>query len=187
MQIVKQASKFKLLSNSFLALFVMLVLFSCSKNITEMPGQDNTGASAGIQSSQSQPSNGLVEVSFEETLLVPCANGGTGENVTLTGTTHFVYQMIWNDHGFHLVYHANSHRVTGLGLTSGETFVGSDGTQGTVTASWVNNQWIGTTIEQMKIIGQNTKYIVKYKNHLVVTPDGKVTVSTSDKTIECSM
>ena len=187
MQNVKQASKFKLLSTSFLALFVMLLLSSCSKNIAEMPGQDNTEVSALNQSSPSRMNNGLVAVPFEETLFVPCANGGAGENVTLTGTTNFVYQMAWNDHGFNLVYHANSHGVTGVGLSSGETFVGSGGTQGSVIGSWVNNQWIGTTIEQMRIIGQNTTYIVKYKYQLIVTPDGNVTVSIREKTIECKM
>src|SRR5258706_9998289 len=108
MQNVKQASEFKLLSSSFLALFVSLLLFSCTKNIAEKPSPDNTEVSARIQSSsQARPDNSLVAVPFEETLFVPCANGGTGENVTLTGTTNFVYQMTWNDHGFTLVYHAN--------------------------------------------------------------------------------
>jgi hypothetical protein len=187
MQHVKQASKFKMLSTSFLALFVMLLLVSCSKNITETPGRDNTGVSSHIQSSQDQSNNGLVAVPIAETLFVSCANGGAGENITLTGTTNFVYQITWNDHGFHLVYHANSHALTGVGLSSGETFTGSDGTQGTVMGSFVNNQWIGTTNERMIINGQNTKYTIVYKNHLVVTPDGKVTVSISEKTIDCSM
>jgi hypothetical protein len=187
MQNVKQVSVIKLLSNSFLALFVMLFLFSCSKNIAEMPGQDNTGASTSIQTSQAQPKNGLLQVPFAEELFVSCANGGAGENVTLTGSSHLVYQITWNDHGFHLVYHANSRDLTGIGLSSGETFVGTDGTQGSVMGSWVNNQWIGTTIEQMRITGQHTTFIVKYKYHLIVTPDGNVTVSISDKTTDCSM
>jgi hypothetical protein len=86
-----------------------------------------------------------------------------------------------------LVYHANSHDLTGVGLSSGETFAGSDGTQGSVIGSFVNSQWIGTTIEQMRVIGQNTKFTVKYKYHLVITPDGNVSVSISDKTTDCSM
>jgi hypothetical protein len=187
MQNVKQASKFKLLSSSFLALFVMLLLFSCSKNAAESPAANNENVTALNQSSASRISNSLAAVPSEETLFVACANGGAGENVTLTGTTNFVYQMIWNDHGFKLVYHANSRGVTGVGLSSGETFVGSEGTQGIAMGSWVNNQWIGTTIERMRIIGRNTKYIVKQTYHLIVTPDGKVTVNSREKTIDCKM
>jgi len=185
MQHFKQVSMRKLLSTSFLASFAMLFLFSCSKNLTETPAQDNTNANTLNASSASKMNNGLVAVPFEETLFIPCANEGAGENVTLTGTTHFVYQMTWNDHGFSLVYHANSQRVTGVGLSSGETFIGSEGTQGSAKGSWVNNQWIGTTIEQMRMIGRNSKYLVKYKYHLIVTPDGDVKVSTSEKTIDC--
>ena len=185
MQHVKQVSTLKLLSTSFLAFFGMLLLFSCSKNLNDTPAQDNTNSNALNSSSPSRMNNSLVAVPFEETLFVSCANGGAGENVTLTGTTNFVYQMRWNDHGFSMVYHANSQRVTGIGLSSGEKFVGSDGTQGTVMGSWVNSQWIGTTIEQMKIIGSDSRYVVKYKNHITVTPDGNVTVTTNEKTIDC--
>jgi hypothetical protein len=187
MQNVKQGSKFKMLSSSSLVLLAILSLFSCNKNVTEKPGLDDNEVNASMQSSQARENNGLVAVPFAETLFVPCANSGAGENITLTGTTNFVYHMRWNDHGFSLVYHANSRGLTGVGVSSGETFVGSDGTQGTVTGSWVNSQWKGITIEHMRIIGKNTTYIVKYKYQLIVTPDGNVTVSTIEKTIDCSM
>ena len=185
MQNVKQASKFKSLNISLLALSVMLLFSSCSKNMEEMPGQDNMEVSALNQSSPSQMNNSLVAVPFNETLFVPCSNGGSGENVALTGTTNLVYQMTWNDQGFNMVYHSNSHGITGVGLTSGEIFLGSAGTKGTVRGSWVNNQWIGIMLERMRIIGQNTTYIVKYKYQLIVTPDGKVNVSTREKSIDC--
>ena len=185
MQNVKQASKFKSLSISFLALSAMLLLSSCSKNMEEMPGQDNMEVNALKQSSPSQMNNSLVAVPFNETLFVPCSNGGSGENVALTGTTNLVYQMTWNDQGFNMVYHSNSQGITGVGLTSGEIFLGSTGTKGSVRGSWVNNQWIGIMLERMRIIGQNTTYIVKYKYQLIVTPDGKVNVSTREKSIDC--
>jgi hypothetical protein len=184
-QNVKRASKFKLLSISFLSLFLMLFLSFCSKNMAEMPGGHNIEVSALKQTSPSRMNNSQVAVPFEETLFVPCGNGGAGENVALTGAINFVYQMSWTDHGFNLVYHTNSHGITGVGLSSNEIFLGSLGTNGSVMGSWVNNQWIGTTIERMRIIGQHTAYVVRYKYQLIVTPDGKVTVSTREKTIDC--
>ena len=185
MKNVKQSTNIKLLSSSFLAVFLMLLLSSCNKNLADKTVADEPLSALGKSPSNNE-NNGLVQVPFEETLFVPCANGGTGEDVTFTGTTHFVYQMVWNENGFHLVYHDNSQGLTGTGLITGEKFSGSDGTQGTVSASWVDNKWTGTTIEQMKLTGKNTKYTVRYKHHLVVTPDGKVTVSTSEKTVDCS-
>lgn len=178
-------SKFKLLGSPIVALLIMLFLASCSKNADVMPDQFNTQVSAMNASSPSGMNDKMVAVPFLETLFVPCGNSGAGENVTLSGSMNFVYQMTWNDHGFSLVYHTNSRGITGVGLSSGEMFLGSVGTNGSVMGSWVNNQWIGSTIERMRIIGQNTMYVVKYKNQLVVTPDGKVTVKTSEKTIDC--
>lgn len=186
MKNVKQSTNIKLLSSSFLAIFVMLLMSSCNKNLADKTVPGNAQLSALGKSAPTEQTNGLVQVPFEETLFVPCANDGAGEDVIITGTTHFVYQMVWNDNGFHLVYHDNSQGISGTGLISGEKFSGSDGTQGTVSASWVDNKWTGTTIEQMKINGNKTRYTVRYKHHLVVTPDGKVTVSSNEKTVDCS-
>jgi hypothetical protein len=127
---LKHAFKFKQLSAALLAVFVLLS--SCSKNMADMPVQENTEVSPLKQSSPSQMNNSLVEVPFEETLFVPCGNSGAGEDVALNGTTHLVYQMSWNDRGFNLVYHSNSRGITGVGLSSGEIFRGSVGTQGSV-------------------------------------------------------
>jgi len=168
------------------SLFTILLLSSCAKNNTDLPVDDNTELSIPNQPSPIQMKNGLVAVPFEETVFIPCANDGAGEEVSITGTTNFVYQMNWNDRGFNLVYHENSRHITGTGSSSGETFVGSEGTNGTVMGAWTNNQWIGTTIQQMKLIGRNTSYIVRYKYHLVVTPDGVVTVNMKEQTIDCT-
>jgi hypothetical protein len=127
----------------------------------------------------------MVAVPFENTLFVPCANGGLGENVSLTGKTNFVYQMTWTDHDFTMVYHDNYHEVTGVGLSSGETFAGSGGTNGTVMGSWVNSQWVGTMVRQVKVIGKNTTFRVTETLHLVVTPDGNVTVDAREQTVDC--
>jgi hypothetical protein len=185
MQKVKQTPTFKLLITPLLALFTMVLLFSCSKNIAEIPGQNNPELSASNQSSPSHMNNGLAVAPFESTLFVPCANGGAGEDVALTGKTNFIYQMSWNEHGFSLVYHDNSYGVTGVGLSSGETFTASGGTQETVMGSWVNNQWIGTLIRQLRIIGQGSSFIVNYKYRITVTPDGNVTVNIREETIDC--
>ena len=177
--------KLKLFSNGFMALVAMVLLFSCSKNMADIPAQENAGLAAANESAPSNTRNSIVAVPFENTLFVPCANGGAGENVTLTGKTNFVYQMAWNDHGFTLVYHDNSYQVTGVGLSSGETFVASGGTQGTVMGSWVNDQWIGIMVRQLKITGQNTSFTVVDKLNLIVTPDGNVKVNSREQTADC--
>jgi hypothetical protein len=187
MQNVKQASKFKLLSTSFLALFVMLLLSSCSKNIAEMPGRDNPEVSAINQSSAARVISNVESVPFERTLFVSCANDGAGEDVLLTGKIMIVDQIIFNDHRFTLTYHTNPQGVTGLGLSTGEKFIASGGSNGTITGAFENDQFAGGYIEQTRIIGQRSTFIVNYKFHVTITSDGKITSSISKEKVVCRM
>ena len=166
-------------------LLTTLVLFSCTKNLADATATLNPQLTAANGSSQSSKRNSIVAVPFENTFYVPCANGGAGESVALSGKTNFVYQIAWNDHSFTIIYHDNTHEVTGVGLSTGETFVGSGGTEGVAMGSWVNNQWVATMVRQMKIIGRNTVLTMNYKLHLIITSDGNVTVDIREQTVNC--
>ena len=185
MQNVKQPSKF-LFGGCALSLLVAALLLSCTKEKAEIPNEDNAALNVAGISPQSSPRTSIVAVPFENSEFVPCANGGAGEDVLLSGYTAFVYQISWNENGFSLSYHGDNHQVTGVGLSSGESFVGSGGFEATVRGSWVNSQWAGTTIQQLRIVGQSTVFSVNYKLQLTVTPDGTVTVSVGERTIDCN-
>jgi len=185
MKNVKQASRLELFSAVLFALAVMVLIFSCTKNVADVPTQDNAQLTAANASSQSSTRTSIVAVPFENTVFVPCANGGAGEDVLLTGKTNFVYQIAWNDNGFTMVYHDNVHEVTGVGLSSGEKFTATGGTEGTVRGSWVSSQWVGTMNRQLRVIGQNANFTVNQTQQLVVTPDGQVNVSVREQTADC--
>jgi hypothetical protein len=127
----KQVSKFESLSAVLAAVFVVGMLFSCSKNIADAPASQNAELASSNGSSNASTRTSIVAVPFENTVFVPCANSGVGDSVFLTGKTNFVYQMTWTDHDFTMVYHDNDHQVKGVGLSSGETYTGSGGTNGT--------------------------------------------------------
>lgn len=185
MQQVMQISKLRPMIIGFLSVFTVALLFSCTKNAADASTPAAEEATAASASSNSTSGNIIHAVPFETTLFVPCANGGAGEDVTLTGFTNFIYQMTWTDQNFTLVYHDNVHKVTGIGASSGETFVASGGTNGTVMGSWVNSQWTGTTIQQLRVVGRNNSFFVTYKYHITVTSDGKVIVSSNEDTADC--
>src|SRR4030095_16146824 len=103
MKNVKEASRLELFSAVLFALAVMVLIFSCTKNVADDATQDNGQLSAANASSQSSTRTSIVAVPFENTVFVPCANGGAGEDVLLTGKTNFVYQIAWNDNGFTMV------------------------------------------------------------------------------------
>jgi len=182
-----EAGKAKTPNFLFLTLFAMPLLFSCTKNIADLPNQDNVEASISNQSSPAQVSTSLETVPFERTLFVPCANNGEGEEVQLTGEILIVDHVSFNEHGFTLTYHTNLQGLTGVGLTSGDNFTASGGSHGTISGAFENNQFAGGYIEQTRVIGQHSQFIVQYRFHVTVTSDGRITSGISDEKIICRM
>ena len=185
MQHAMQISKSRPMVIGFLSVLTVALLFSCTKNEVDASNRTGEEATAANVSSSSSSGNIIHAVPFETTLFVPCANGGGGEDVTLTGFTNFIYQVTWTDQNFTLVYHDNVHKVTGIGTSSGETFVALGGTNGTVMGSWVNGQWIGTTTQQLRVVGRKSSFFVTYKYHITVTSEGKVVVNSNEDTADC--
>jgi hypothetical protein len=170
----------------FLSVLTVALLFSCTKNVADVPNQAAEEATAVDANPNGKNDNIIHAVPFETSRYIPCANGGAGEDVTLTGFTNFIYQTSWTDQGFTLVYHDNAHQVTGTGVSSGESFVGSGSINGIIRGSWVDSQWVGTTIGQLRITGQNTSFTITYKYHITVTRDGTVTVESEAETADCN-
>ena len=185
MRNLKHVSKFELLSAAVSAFFVVAVLISCSKNMADVPGQQNAQLASANVSPNASTRTSTVAVPFEYTVFVPCANGGAGDSVFVTGKTNFVYNMTWTDQNFTMLYHDNDHEVKGVGLSSGGTYTGSGETNGTFKGTWENSQWIGNFVEKTKVVGKNTVFTVTQKLHLKVTPDGNVVVNIVDQTVTC--
>jgi len=169
-----------------LAVLATALLFSCTKSVADVPKPAAEEATAVDANPHGKNDNIIHAVPFETIVFVPCANGGAGEDVQLTGFTNFIYGLVYTDRGFSMLYHDNVHQVTGIGLSSGESFVASGGTNGTVQGVWYSTQWVGNTTTQMKIVGQNTMFTVIYKHHITVSQDGSVTVNNTEQTADCN-
>src|SRR5258708_20352837 len=60
------------------------------------------------------------------TVFVPCAVGGAGERVALSGTLHDLFHVTFDGRGgFHLDVHDNPQAVSGVGLTTGDKYQGT--------------------------------------------------------------
>lgn len=185
MKNVKQLSKFELFSAGISAFFVITLLISCSKSKNDLPAAAKSETTSASIAPEASTRTSLVAVPFVNTFYVPCANGGAGEQVDLSGETNFVYQIQSNEQGFTLSYHFNHHGVTGVGVSSGEKFVGSGGSQTIISGSWTNDKWESMATEQMRVTGQNTTFVVTYKYHITVTADGEVAVWIYEETADC--
>lgn len=171
---------------SFSFVFLASLLFSCTKNATDLTASSTETVTSTDRSSSSANENTIHSVPFETTVYVPCGNGGAGEYVELSGFTNFIYQTQWNNNGFTMTYHENVKQVTGVGVSSGEKFVAAGGTNGTVMGSWVSDQWVGTTTSKVKVVGSNTNFFVTYKDRITITRDGTVTVEHAEITVSCN-
>ena len=172
----------------FAAILSMLLLFSCKKNMNELPDQDKVEISLSNQSSNAEVYSSEELVPYDRTLFVPCGNGGAGEEVALTGSLKTIEHIVYNDHGFTFNYHVVTQGITGVGLSTGENFQASGGIKGTITGEFgEEGKYSGVFIQQLRIIGQNTVFKVTYKTKITVTPDGKITTSIEDETVNCIM
>ncbi|HET9430833.1 MAG TPA: hypothetical protein VFO70_06640 [Chitinophagaceae bacterium] len=184
MQNVNQTPKPGLFSKYLLALSVLPLLFSCSKNNGDIAGPDQSLQAVTQQNSSAQVSNSVEALPYERSFYVSCVNGGDGEEVALTGSIKIVDQLVYNEHGFTLTYNT-SFQGTGIGLVTGETYRFSGGSPGTITGAFENQQFTGYYIEQIRIMSSNTTFLVNYKFHVTITADGNIITSMSEEKVDC--
>lgn len=172
----------------FCAILLTLLLFSCKKGMNELTGQNSLQGSLSNRSSGADVSSSEELVPYGQVLFVPCSNGGAGEEVALAGSLKIVEHIVYNDHGFTLNYHVVAQGITGVGLSTGEKFQASGGTKSTITGEFgEDGQYSSVFIQQLRIVGQNTVFKVTYKTKITITPDGKITTSIQDETVDCIM
>jgi hypothetical protein len=126
-----------------------------------------------------------VRVPFETIVFVPCAAGGVGEEVYLSGTLHFLFRTTFdNRSGFHSKFHAQPQGLGGIGLTTGDKYRGTGVTQDQF------NGKVGSTytfVNNFRIIGQGpgNNLLIHETLHVTVNANGEVTVSVDNFRAEC--
>ena len=170
----------------FPAILSTLLLFSCKKSVSELTARDNGELNLANQSSSTNVSDYEESVPYDQTLFIPCGNDGAGEEVALQGSLKIAEHIVYNDRGFTLDYHVITQGITGVGLTTGENFQASGGIKSTITGEFGEvGQYSRVFIQQLRIVGQNTVFKVTYKVKITITPDGKITTSIEDETVDC--
>ena len=118
---------------------------------------------------------------------VPCALGGQGEEVLVSGTAYIVVVTTTDAQGQpHVIATANYQGLQGTGLTSGDRYVG------VAAGNQIFNfeplaPWVVTMTQTVQFIGQgpDNNFMVKFLHHLTVDATGTVTVSKAELQIEC--
>lgn len=125
----------------------------------------------------------IEPISF--TGFVPCAIGGVGEEVEVTGNLLIVEQVTLDENGgFHLVYHENPMGVSGIGSTSSDKYRAVGVYQYNVygmVGEVENGEWNFLMIGQ----GPGNNLLIHANFHVTVHPDGTVTSFHDNLRIEC--
>jgi hypothetical protein len=124
-------------------------------------------------------------IPFFAAFFVPCAANGLGEVIVLSGDVHMlVHGTLDANGGFHSRSLDNPQGITGIGLTTGDTYRGTG-----VTEAEFNGK-VGaesTFVNNFHIIGQGqaSNLLLHTNIHGTLTPNGDVTAFFDHTSVEC--
>lgn len=106
----------------------------------------------------------------------------TGEDVEISGTIHMVNETQSDGS---LIGHFNYQNVTGVGLTSGNTYRVSAVDQIRLAAPFPSDI---TSVNSFRLIsqGSSSNLLVNVLYHITVNANGEVTISIDDLTMQCT-
>jgi hypothetical protein len=137
------------------------------------------------------PANAAIQVneSTQITLsvFVPCAAGGAGEIVDLSGPLHVLMTFTINGNNVSGRFQFQPQGISGTGETTGLSYQGTGLTAENFTTSLQNGQATLTFINRFDIIGQgtNNNFTVHETAHFTFNADGTLTVFFDNFSIEC--
>lgn len=115
---------------------------------------------------------------------VPCAAGGAGDYVLLSGWLHMQFIIVLDGRGgFHEEFHYQTMGLSGTG-SNGDTYHVTDSSHSTY------NGRVGyedTIINTLRVIGKGSAsdFLVQYSTHMTVHPDGTVSADVFNYKYEC--
>jgi hypothetical protein len=137
------------------------------------------------------PADAAVQVNDKTnvnlTVFVPCAAGGAGEVVDLSGPLHTLISFTINGNNVSGYFHFQPQGVSGTGETTGANYQATGVTQETFKNSLQNGQANLTFVNNFRIIGQGpgNNFLVHETMHVSVNADGTVTVFHDNFSIDC--
>jgi hypothetical protein len=120
-------------------------------------------------------------------VFVPCAAGGAGEMVDLSGPLHTLITLTINGDNFSEVMHFQPQGISGTGETTGAKYQATGVTEETTTGSFQNGHFNQTFVNRFDIIGQGpgNNFTIHETAHITINANGTVTVFFDNFGVEC--
>src|SRR5205814_6227317 len=138
------------------------------------------------------PANAAKQVNdrseIDLTVFVPCAAGGAGELVDLSGPLHTLITFTINGNNVSGTAHFQPQGLSGTGETTGEKYQATGVTKASsFKGSFQNGQFTQTYVNNFRIIGQGSgnNFLVHEVLHVTFNANGTVTVFHDNFSIDC--
>ena len=127
------------------------------------------------------------KIPVEIDLDIPCANGGAGELVSLTGNLHVLTTYSINGNVIRGRFHDQPEDSKGFGSVTGDRYEATGVSQGQFKASLQNGQAIVSFINNFRIIGQGTgnNFLVHQNVHMTINANGDLTTIVDQVRADC--
>jgi hypothetical protein len=169
-----------------IAAIFILNCISCTKEAVNSSNQAQL-KSVTIQSNAASTFLSNDRVPIDLLVFIPCANGGAGEDVQLSGYLHAVISGTINGNNVRGKFQFQPQGIKGVGSVTGDKYQGTGVTQGELKGSLVKGQYQETSINNFRIIGQGNgnNFLVHAVAHITVNAKGVVTVQLGREKVEC--
>ncbi|HKI10087.1 MAG TPA: hypothetical protein VKA09_16980 [Nitrososphaeraceae archaeon] len=131
----------------------------------------------------------VEKIRIDETSFVPCAAGGAGEEIQLTGQANIVFHgTLDNAGGAHIKLHGNYKGVIGTGLTTGDKYRATAAVNEVASISKEGEEsYQATLLTKINFIGQGdaSNFLARMHAHLTVHADGTLTGIVINISLEC--
>jgi len=139
-----------------------------------------------VQANAAKQINDMSDINL--TVFVPCAAGGAGEIVDLSGPLHILITFTINGNNVSGTAHFQPQGIVGTGETTGDKYQATGVTKDTsFKFSFQNGQAQQTFVNNFRIIGQGpgNNFLVHEVAHITFNANGIVTVFHDSFTIDC--
>ena len=172
----------------FLAL-LMLNLLACQKETTvSSANQKQESVSPDTQLAQAAiTSNVNLKFPIGISLFIPCANGGAGEMVDVSGDLHQLVTLVVNGNHFHIKMQFQPQGLSGLGEITRDKYQATGGTQVVQDGTFLNGQYAETDVNNFRFIGQGTgnNFLEHDVFHVTFDADGIITSNHVSSSFDC--
>ncbi len=139
-----------------------------------------------VQANAAKQINDMSDINL--TVFVPCAAGGAGEIVDLSGPLHILITFTINGNNVSGTAHFQPQGIVGTGETTGDKYQATGVTKDTsFKFSFQNGQAQQTFVNNFRIIGQGpgNNYLVHEVAHVTFNANGTLTVFHDSFSIDC--